>query len=40
MTTTAPTSAVTAVLTGLPGIRPWLEETYRWFLSHYAAQAA
>lgn len=34
MTTTAPTSAVTAVLTGLPGIRPWLEETYRWLHAH------
>ncbi len=34
MTTAPPTSAAAHVLTGLPGIRSWLEETYRWFHAH------
>ena len=34
MSTAAPTSAVAEVLSGLPGIRPWLEETYRWLHAH------
>ncbi|MGC5584962.1 amidohydrolase [Ornithinimicrobium sp. W1665] len=34
MSTAPPTSAVAEVLSGLPGIRPWLEETYRWLHAH------